>query len=127
MLASTQFESVFARRAFPCFDEPTYKAHFDIQLEVDEQLTALSNMNVTEEKVIGNGKKLVTFARTPLMSTYLVAFAVGEFEYIEVDFWLYVKGVPSRPVAGGGGILATCLPESYFLLTSFEWTFFLIL
>ena len=86
MLASTQFESVFARRAFPCFDEPTYKAHFDIQLEVDEQLTALSNMNVTEEKIIGNGKKLVTFARTPLMSTYLVAFAVGEFEYIEVIF-----------------------------------------
>ncbi|CAK5095767.1 unnamed protein product [Meloidogyne enterolobii] len=83
MLASTQFESVYARRAFPCFDEPTYKAHFDIQLEVDEQLTALSNMNVTEEKVIGNGKKMVTFARTPLMSTYLVAFAVGEFEYIE--------------------------------------------
>ncbi|KAL7069753.1 hypothetical protein ACQ4LE_011141 [Meloidogyne hapla] len=83
MLASTQFESVFARRAFPCFDEPTYKAQFDIQLEVDEKLTALSNMNVTEEKIIGNGKKLVTFARTPLMSTYLVAFAVGEFEYIE--------------------------------------------
>ncbi|KAL7069747.1 hypothetical protein ACQ4LE_011147 [Meloidogyne hapla] len=83
MLASTQFESVYARHAFPCFDEPTYKAQFDIQLEVDEKLTALSNMNVTEEKIIGNGKKLVTFARTPLMSTYLVAFAVGEFEYIE--------------------------------------------
>ncbi|KAF7633111.1 Aminopeptidase [Meloidogyne graminicola] len=83
MLASTQFESVYARRAFPCFDEPTYKAEFDIKLEVDEKLTALSNMNVTEEKNIGNGKKVVTFARTPFMSTYLVAFAVGEFEYIE--------------------------------------------
>jgi aminopeptidase N len=85
MLASTQFESVSARRAFPCFDEPIYKAQFDIQLEVDEHLTALSNMNVVEEKSLENGKKLLTFARTPVMSTYLVAFAVGEFEYIEVN------------------------------------------
>ncbi|KAL3079369.1 hypothetical protein niasHT_037699 [Heterodera trifolii] len=82
-VASTQFESTYARNAFPCWDEPTYKAQFDIKLEVDKDLTALSNMNITEEKHTEAGTKMVTFARTPLMSTYLVAFAVGNFEYVE--------------------------------------------
>ncbi|KAL3120399.1 hypothetical protein niasHT_005720 [Heterodera trifolii] len=86
ILASTQFESTYARSAFPCWDEPTYKAEFDIKLEVDKRMTALSNMNVVaeEEGTDGGGtKKLLTFARTPRMSTYLVAFAVGQFEHIE--------------------------------------------
>lgn len=52
---------------------------------VDEHLTALSNMNVVAEERQG-GKKLVKFATTPIMSTYLIAFAVGEFEYIETTF-----------------------------------------
>ncbi|KAL3103892.1 hypothetical protein niasHT_022407 [Heterodera trifolii] len=82
-VASTQFESTYARNAFPCWDEPTYKAQFDITLEVDKDMTALSNMNVTEEKHTETGTKMVTFARTPFMSTYLVAFAVGNFEYVE--------------------------------------------
>ncbi|CAG9540352.1 unnamed protein product, partial [Cercopithifilaria johnstoni] len=81
-LAATQFESTFARLAFPCWDEPIYKAKFDITLIVDEELTALSNMNVVSETKIDN-KKVVKFATTPLMSTYLVAFAVGRLEYIE--------------------------------------------
>jgi len=69
--------------AFPCFDEPTYKAKFDVTLEVDRNLTALSYIPVTgaTEK---EGKKVVQFGTTPIMSTYLVAFAVGDFEYIEV-------------------------------------------
>ncbi|KAL3989469.1 Peptidase M1 family protein [Acanthocheilonema viteae] len=81
-LASTQFESTYARLAFPCWDEPIYKAKFDITLIVDEELTALSNMNVISETKVDD-KKIVKFATTPLMSTYLVAFAVGHLEYIE--------------------------------------------
>lgn len=81
-LVSTQFESTYARMAFPCWDEPIYKAKFDITLEVDEKLTALSNMNVVNEE-IKNGKKIVKYGITPSMSSYLVAFAVGEFEYLE--------------------------------------------
>uniref|UniRef100_A0A914C199 Aminopeptidase n=1 Tax=Acrobeloides nanus TaxID=290746 RepID=A0A914C199_9BILA len=81
-LLSTQFESTYARMSFPCWDEPIYKARFDISMEIDRSLTALSNMNVIGEEVIGE-KKLVKFATTPKMSTYLVAFAVGEFDYLE--------------------------------------------
>ncbi|PAV59165.1 hypothetical protein WR25_24593 [Diploscapter pachys] len=83
-LASTQFESTYARYAFPCWDEPIYKAKFDVTFVVEPHLTALSNMNIIEEKTIEGGKyKEVKFAPSPLMSSYLVAFAIGEFEYIE--------------------------------------------
>lgn len=81
-IATTQFESTYARLAFPCWDEPIYKAKFDITLVVDDHYTALSNMNVVSEDK-SNGKKTVTYATTPLMSTYLIAFAVGDFEFIE--------------------------------------------
>uniref|UniRef100_A0A158R5B1 Aminopeptidase n=1 Tax=Syphacia muris TaxID=451379 RepID=A0A158R5B1_9BILA len=81
-IATTQFESTYARLAFPCWDEPVYKAKFDITLEVDDHYTALSNMNTIDEQV-KNGKKIVKYATTPLMSTYLIAFAVGDFEFIE--------------------------------------------
>ncbi|GMT04611.1 hypothetical protein PENTCL1PPCAC_26785, partial [Pristionchus entomophagus] len=83
ILASTQFESTFARLAFPCFDEPALKAKFDVELVVDKTLTALSNMNVLSETPTGDSLKTVQFATTPIMSTYLLAFAVGELEYIE--------------------------------------------
>ncbi len=78
-LAATQFEATDARRAFPCWDEPAFKAVFGSTLVVDSALTALSNTAVAEEKVAG-GKKVVRFADTVPMSTYLVAFVVGELE-----------------------------------------------
>ncbi len=80
---TTQFESTDARQAFPCFDEPAMKATYDVQLIVDEHLTALSNGRDIKTEKLGNGKKIVTYARTPIMSTYLVAFCVGEFESSE--------------------------------------------
>lgn len=80
---TTQFESTDARQAFPCFDEPAMKATYDVQLIVDENLTALSNGRDIKTEKLGNGKKVVTYARTPIMSTYLVAFCVGEFESSE--------------------------------------------
>jgi puromycin-sensitive aminopeptidase len=82
-IATTQFEATDARRAFPCWDEPDFKATFATTLIVDEALTAISNGAVTDELVLGNGKKQVTFAETIPMSTYLVAFVVGPFELTE--------------------------------------------
>jgi puromycin-sensitive aminopeptidase len=83
-LASTQFESTDARRAFPCWDEPALKAVFQVTLIVDEKLTAISNACVVREALLpGTGKKEVVFADSMKMSTYLVAFVVGEFEATE--------------------------------------------
>src|SRR5215475_7623315 len=80
-LASTQFESTDARRAFPCWDEPAFKAVFQVTLVVDDSLTAISNARVIRETFLPqSGKKEVVFADSMKMSTYLVAFIVGEFE-----------------------------------------------
>ena len=79
-IAATQFESTDARRGFPCWDEPAFKAVFGVSLVVPEGLTAVSNAAVASEAPAGGGKKVVTFADTIRMSTYLVAFVVGELE-----------------------------------------------
>ncbi len=80
-LATTQFEPTAAREAFICIDEPAAKAVFDVTLTIPEDMEAISNTNIVEEKA-ANGKKTITFAPTPKMSTYLLAFLVGNFERI---------------------------------------------
>ena len=82
VLAATQFEATDARRAFPCWDEPDFKAVFASTLVIDPALTAVSNTTIVSER-IENGKKVVTFADTIKMSTYLVAYVVGELEATE--------------------------------------------
>ncbi|KAB5563420.1 peptidase family M1-domain-containing protein [Coniochaeta sp. 2T2.1] len=85
VLATTQMEATDARRAFPCFDEPSLKAEFTVTLVADQKLTCLSNMDVADETKLQNGKKAVKFNKTPLMSTYLLAFVVGELNMIETN------------------------------------------
>jgi puromycin-sensitive aminopeptidase len=79
LMAATQFEATDARRAFPCWDEPAFKAVFAVTLVIDPRLTAVSNTSIVSERV-ERGRKVVTFADTMKMSTYLVAFVVGELE-----------------------------------------------
>jgi puromycin-sensitive aminopeptidase len=93
-VATTQFESVDARRAFPCWDEPDRKATFEITLIVDRDVDAFSNSPIAEVERMGD-KSRVRFTPTMKMSTYLVAFIVGKLETTEtVD----VDGVPLRVV-----------------------------
>ncbi|MGH7315144.1 MAG: M1 family metallopeptidase [Candidatus Rokuibacteriota bacterium] len=82
-IAATQFEATDARRGFPCWDEPALKAVFGITLVVPEALAAISNTRVISETPTGSGKKTVAFADSIRMSTYLVAFVVGELEATE--------------------------------------------
>ncbi len=79
--AVTQFESTDARRAFPSFDEPAFKATFDITLVVDKSDTAISNGPIVSDTPGPRpGRHALKFLTTPKMSTYLVAFLVGDFQ-----------------------------------------------
>jgi puromycin-sensitive aminopeptidase len=84
-LAATQFEATDARQAFPCWDEPAFKAVFAATLVIDPLLTAVSNTPIVSQRHEA-GKKVVQFADTIRMSTYLVAFVVGELESTEPVF-----------------------------------------
>ncbi|KAF9949606.1 hypothetical protein BGZ70_001700 [Mortierella alpina] len=82
-LTTTQFQSTHARRAFPCWDEPAIKATFSLTLVAPQEMTCLSNMSIETRTVLENGMQQVTFLKTPIMATYLLAWMIGDFEYIE--------------------------------------------
>jgi aminopeptidase N len=79
-MLSSHFEPADARRMFPCWDEPAFKASFALTVTVPRALTAVSNMPVAREEPVTPSLKQVAFAPTPKMSSYLVVLAVGEFE-----------------------------------------------
>jgi aminopeptidase N len=97
--AATQFEATDARRAFPCFDEPAYKATFDITVTADKGMTVISNSPVASDVPSADGAKhTVSFTTTPKMSSYLAAIVVGNFSYIEGSS----DGIPIRVYAAPG-------------------------
>ncbi len=118
-IATTQFESTDARRAFPCFDEPEFKATFDVTLTVPEELTALSNGAIIKSEAVGNGLKAVSYERTMKMSTYLVCFCIGEFVSSKP---VMVNGIETRVwcVPGKEDMTAFALRAAAFATDHYE-------
>ena len=84
LMLGTQFEATDARRFFPCWDEPAFRARFQLTAVVPENWTAVSNMPIERESKVAEGKEL-RFATTPSMSSYLNVFVAGELDFIETD------------------------------------------
>jgi aminopeptidase N len=81
--AFTQFQSISARLAFPCFDEPAFKTPFDVALTVRADHVAVANTLAVSEELLPDGLKRVRFARTERLPTYVLAWAVGPLDVVE--------------------------------------------
>ena len=85
-LATTQFEATDARRALPCWDEPAVKSTFRVTLNIPEDMQAVSNTPIVQQKAgSAAGTKTLVFDETPVMSTYLLAFVIGDLAHIEKE------------------------------------------
>ena len=118
-IATTQMQATDCRRAFPCFDEPDFKATFDVTLIVDADLMAVSNGAELSRTPRGDGTDEVRFATTMAMSTYLVAFIVGR---LEATATVDVDGIPLRVihVPGKGHLTSFGLELGAFSLRWFQ-------
>ena len=108
-MLTTQFEAAAARKAFPCFDQPDMKATFNLSLEIDNAYNAVSNMPILRERAMPNGKKLVDFSTTPNMSTYLLYYGIGKFEFTKSKY----HGKTLRVVTVAGKQRYAQLPLEY--------------
>src|SRR5262249_29165352 len=99
--AITQFEAIFARRVFPCFDEPNIKVPWQLTLEVPRKLAAVSNTRAVSDKAEHPGTRTVVFAATTPLPSYLVSFAVGPY-YLVDGGKAGKKQIPVRVVAPFG-------------------------
>jgi alanyl aminopeptidase len=93
----TQFEALYARRVFPCFDEPDSKVPWKLTLDVPSKLVAVSNTPVVRELALGPERRRLEFAATKPLPSYLIAFAVGPFDV--VDAGKTTRGTPVRIIA----------------------------
>ncbi len=98
VMLGTQMEPTDARRMFPCWDEPVYRASFELTVVVPEKNKTISNMPIEREKKLDGGLKEVKFARTPPMPSYLVAFVSGELEELKDE----AEGVKLRVITTEG-------------------------
>src|SRR4030095_17100974 len=95
---TSKLEPADARRIFPCWDEPAFKASFALTVIVPRHVLAVANMPVTREEMLEPNLKRVAFAPTPKMSTYLFVLTVGELERITAE----AEGVTISVVAPAG-------------------------
>ena len=118
VIATTQMQSTDCRRAFPCWDEPEFKAVFGVTLDVESGLTAISNSPEVERRDV-DGRTVIRFADTMVMSSYLVAFVVGRLETSDT---IDVNGTPLRVVhvPGKGHLTGFGLDVGAFSLRWFE-------
>jgi puromycin-sensitive aminopeptidase len=117
--AFTQLEATDARRFFPCFDEPSFKARFTFSVTTDARHAVISNNPADRVADHGNGRQTVHFTTTPKLSTYLCALAVGELEGSETRF---VGRTPIRVwhVPGKGHLTAFALEAAVESLSRLE-------
>jgi alanyl aminopeptidase len=83
----SQFEATDARRAFPCFDEPSYKTPWQLTLRIPAGAAAVSNTPILSESSDADGQKTIRFRRTPPLPSYLVALGVGPFAIVDAGRW----------------------------------------
>ena len=100
IMLGTQFEATDARRFFPCWDEPSFRARFQLTVIVPENFIAISNMPVEKETKVAGGKE-IRFATTPPMASYLNVFCAGELETLTAK----TKGVDHGVVTTAGKIV----------------------
>lgn len=124
--AFTQFEATAARLAFPSFDEPAFKVPFTYTMTVRNEHRAFTNTPAISETDLGNGWKKIVFAKSKPLPTYLVAFAVGDFDVVE---WQDIPStdvrdepIPLRGIAtkGKGHKLTYALKNTKDILTALE-------
>ena len=119
----TQSEAIYARRIFPCIDEPDRKVPWQLTLDVPKDLVAASNTPIVRETALAGDRRRVEFAETRPLPSYLIAFAVGPFD--AVDLGKTKSGVPVRVLAlrGGGARMAKAAADAPHLLDTLEaWT-----
>jgi puromycin-sensitive aminopeptidase len=119
VIAATQMQATDCRRAFPCWDEPDFKAVFAVTLVVEPDLLAVSNGAEVERTERADGKVAVRFADTMVMSSYLTAFVVGRLDATD---WIDVDGIPMRivHVPGKDGLTGFGLDCAAFCLRWFQ-------
>jgi puromycin-sensitive aminopeptidase len=118
VIATTQMQSTDCRRAFPCWDEPDFKAVFAVTLVIDPDMMAVSNGPILSD-TDADGKRVVRFADTMVMSSYLVAFVVGP---LEATAWHDADGIPVRivHVPGKGDLTGFGIEVATFCLSWFQ-------
>jgi aminopeptidase N len=95
---ATRMEPTDARRVFPCWDEPAFRATYQMSIRTRKDFTAISNTPVFVEQALGQNEKIVVFEPTPPISSYLVLLACGRFQWLEDE----VKGIKLRIVTTEG-------------------------
>jgi alanyl aminopeptidase len=121
----SKFEAIYARRAFPCFDEPSFKLPFDIAITAPSADAVIGNMPVAEASPVDTAHTRVRFATTPPLPSYLVAFAVGKFDTRGVTLAAGARRPTALPIGavalrGRGEDTAYALAEESALLAEQE-------